>query len=283
MKFSTIIVNYHSWPLTLRCAESLQKTGREELEIVVVDNEAGTAPELPGGVALVRNPTNEGFARACNRGIAASNGDCIVFINPDTLVEHDFFERLEEFFAENPKAGIAGPRILDAYGNLQLSGRRELSFVSGLLGRTSLLTRIFPNSALVKRIFPVADAPEGPVEVDWVSGACMTVRRGALEKVGAFDERFFMYFEDADLCRRSREAGRPVYYLPHVEVIHLTGASSRSKPLATWRLHRSAFLYHRKHGPHGPLGLYSVVALAGLTGRALAKLGTFLISKQIRK
>jgi GT2 family glycosyltransferase len=100
----------------------------------------------------------------------------------------------------------------------------------------------------------------------------MAARRRVLEEIGPFDERFFMYFEDADLCRRTREAGWSVYYLPAIEVAHHTGKSSRSKPLATWRLHKSAFLYHRKHGPHGPLGAYSLVVLLGLTARALVKL-----------
>lgn len=100
----------------------------------------------------------------------------------------------------------------------------------------------------------------------------MAVRREALEVTGGLDERFFMYFEDADLCRRSREAGRPVCYLPQVEVLHLTGASSRSKPRAIWMLHKSAFLYHRKHGPHGPLNLYSALMFLGLCVRAAVRL-----------
>lgn len=271
MKFSAVIVNYDSWPHTLRCVESLLKTGHRELEILVVDNEGSPAPELPGEVTLIRNSTNEGFARACNQGIEASGGDRIILINPDTLVERDFFDLLEDFFDAVPKAGIAGPRIIDGDGRLQLSARREVSFISGLLGRTSFLTQLFPKSKMVQRMFPAADVPDGPREVDWVSGACLVLRRGALEKIGGFDERFFMYFEDADLCRRSREAGWPVYYLPHIEVLHLTGASSRSKPHAIWRLHKSAFLYHRKHGPHGPLGLYSGLVLLGLTARATVK------------
>ncbi len=272
MRFSAVIVNYESWPHTLRCIESLRKTGYEDLEVVVVNNDQEDAPELPGWVSLIQNPENAGFARACNQGLAASRGGHVLLINPDTLVERDFFGLLEEFFAGNPKAGIAGPRIVDADGGLQLSARRELSFASGLLGRTSFLTRLFPRSALVRRMFPAAGLPEGPAEVDWVSGACLVVRRAVLEEVGLLDERFFMYFEDADLCRRSRGAGRPVYYLPNVEVLHLTGASSHSKPRAVWLLHKSAFLYHRKHGPHGPLGVYSLLVLSGLAARVLAKL-----------
>jgi len=272
MRFSAIIVNYASWPYTLRCVESLLATGYRELEITVVDNDDGPVPNLPPGVRLIENGENVGFARAHNRGVRASGGDCVVFANPDTLVGRDFFENLAGFFGEHSEAGIAGPRIMDDSGAVQLSARKEIGFISGLLGRTSLLTRLFPGSAAVRRLFPASERHDGPAVVDWVSGACMAVRRDLLEELGGFDEQFFMYFEDADLCRRAREAGRLVYYLPGVEVLHHTGKSSRSKPLATWRLHKSAFLYHRKHGPHGPLGLYSLVVLVGLTARALVRL-----------
>jgi N-acetylglucosaminyl-diphospho-decaprenol L-rhamnosyltransferase len=272
LKFSVLIVNYASWPLTVRCVESLYQTGYEDLEVVVVDNDCVEPPELPPGVRLIRNPENLGFARASNRGIAATSGDLVVLINPDSLVEGGFFEKVGAFFGENPSVGIAGPRILDEDGELQLSARREISPVSGLLGRTSLLTRLFPKSSLVKRQFPAVTSLEAPTNVDWVSGACMVLRRSAVEQVGAFDERFFMYFEDADLCRRAREADWSVSYLPHVEVVHETGGSSRSRPKAIWLLHKSAFLYHRKHGAHGPLNLYSLLVLLGLSARALAKL-----------
>jgi GT2 family glycosyltransferase len=279
MKFSVIIVNYDSWPLTLRCIESLQQTRYGDFEIFVVDNDRVEPPELPSWVRLIRNEENIGFARANNRGIDASTGDTIVLINPDTLVERDFFEHLEAFVSENPKAGILGPKIVDSEGHLQLSARREISALSGFLGRTSLLTRLFPKSSIVQSQFPAVTDQSHPASVDWVSGACMVVRRATLRDVGPLDDRFFMYFEDADLCRRARAAGWLVYYLPHVEIVHQTGASSRSKPKAIWLLHKSAFLYHRKHGVHGPLGAYSAMVLAGLALRALAKLGNSLFAR----
>jgi len=278
VKFSVIIVNYASWPLTLRCIESLQQTRYGEFEIVVVDNDSVEPPELPSWVRLIRNKENVGFARAHNRGIAASSGDPIVLINPDTLVERDFFEHLEEFISKNPRVGISGPRIVDSEGELQFSARREISALSGFLGRTSLLTRLFPKSSLVKSQFSAVTEGVDPTSADWVSGACMVVRRDTLRDIGPLDERFFMYFEDADLCRRARAAGWLVYYLPQVEIVHQTGASSHSKPKAIWLLHKSAFLYHRKHGAHGPLDLYSAIVLAGLALRALAKLGTSLLA-----
>jgi N-acetylglucosaminyl-diphospho-decaprenol L-rhamnosyltransferase len=283
MKFSVLIVNYASWTLTLRCIESLYETGYGDFETIVVDNDSAEPPELPTLVRLIRNKENVGFARAHNSGVSQSTGDLVVIMNPDTIVEGDFFEGLEGIFDNNPKVGIAGPRILNSEGELQLSARREISALSGLLGRTSLLTRLFPKSSLVKNQFPAVTEGTHPTSVDWVSGACMVIRRETLQGIGPLDERFFMYFEDADLCRRARAAGWLVYYLPHVEVIHQTGASSRSKPRAVWLLHKSAFLYHRKHGAHGPLGVFSAAVLAGLAVRALAKLGTSLLEQLAKR
>jgi N-acetylglucosaminyl-diphospho-decaprenol L-rhamnosyltransferase len=272
VKFSVVIVNYASWPLTVRCVRSFQQTSYEDFEVVIVDNDRSEPPKLPFPVRLIRNPENVGFAKACNQGIAASKGDLLVLINPDTLVSADFFERMEEFFESDHSVGVAGPRVLNPEGSLQLSARKELSMVSALLGRTSFLTRLFPKSSLVKRQFPSVTESTYPTAVDWVSGACMVVRRQTLYEVGSLDERFFMYFEDADLCRRVREAGWSVYYLPEVVVVHRAGGSTRSHPRAIWNLHKSAFLYHRKHGAHGPMNLYSLLVLLGLAGRALAKL-----------
>ena len=283
MKFSVVIVNYASWPLTLRCVESLRGAEYQDFEIVVVNNDREKLPALPEDVRLVQNRENTGFARACNQGVAVSTGEHIVFINPDTLVQRHFFASLETFFERAPGVGLLGPRIVDGAGHLQLSARREISLVSGLLGRTSLLTRFFPKSSIVRDQFPAVTATSGPTTVDWVSGACMVVRRKVLEGIGGFDERFFMYFEDADLCRRVRGAGWLVYYVPDVEVVHQTGGSSKSRPKAIWLLHKSAFLYHRKHGAHGPLSLYSAAVLGGLAVRASAKLAVSLVRNCLKR
>jgi N-acetylglucosaminyl-diphospho-decaprenol L-rhamnosyltransferase len=277
VKFSAVTVNYRSWPYTLRCIDSLYATGYEDFEVVIVDNDQEAPPEIQHPVRLIRNPQNVGFARACNQGMEASKGENVLFINPDTVVEGDFFESLEGFLDENPRAGVVGPKIVGFEGDVQLTARKELSFLSGILGRTSLLTRLFPKNPLVKRLFPAAEKLTGPTAVDWIAGTCMAVRRRTLEEIGGMDERFFMYFEDADLCRRAREAGWLVYYLPQIEVLHHSGASSGDRSRAIWNLHKSAFLYHRKYGPHGPLGVYSLLTLAGLTARALVKLAASLV------
>jgi GT2 family glycosyltransferase len=279
VRFSVVTVNYRSWPYTLECINSLYRTGYEDFEIVIVDNGREAPPEIPRPVRLIRNQENVGFARACNQGILVSDGDYVILVNPDTVVGKGFFENLEKLFDENPRVGVAGPRIVDGEGNLQLSARKELNFVSGLLGRTSFLTRLFPKSPLVRRLFPAAEELVGSTEVDWVSGACMILRCRVLEEIGLMDERFFMYFEDVDLCRRAREAGWHVCYLPQVEVLHHTGASTRARPRAIWDLHKSGFLYHRKHDPHGPLQLYSLLTLLGLCTRGLVKLVALLVDR----
>jgi N-acetylglucosaminyl-diphospho-decaprenol L-rhamnosyltransferase len=278
VKFSAVTVNYRSWPYTLRCIDSLYATGYEDFEVVVVDNDQEAPPEMSHPVRLIRNPQNVGFARACNQGMEASKGENVLFINPDTVVEGGFFESLEGFLDENPRAGVVGPKIVGFEGDVQLTARKELSFLSGILGRTSLLTRLFPKNPLVKRLFPAAEKLTGPTAVDWIAGTCMAVRRRTLEEIGGMDERFFMYFEDADLCRRAREAGWLVYYLPQIEVSHHSGASSGDRSRAIWNLHKSAFLYHRKYGPHGPLGLYSLLTLGGLAARAFVKLAASLVT-----
>jgi N-acetylglucosaminyl-diphospho-decaprenol L-rhamnosyltransferase len=276
MRFSVVIVNYASWPFTLRCLESLYSTHYRDFEAIIVDNDTLEPPELLFPARLIRNAENIGFARACNQGIAASTGALVVLINPDTIVNVDFFERVEEFFENNRSVGVVGPRIVDPGGNLQLSARKDISMVSGLLGRTSFLTRLFPESSLVRSQFPAVTGSIRPIAVDWVSGACMVVRRQLLDAIGPLDERFFMYFEDADLCRRARETGWAICYLPGIEVVHRVGGSSQRRSRAIWDLHKSAFLYHRKHGTHGPLNLYSFLVLLGLAGRSFVKLaGSF--------
>ena len=105
MKFSVVIVNYASWPFTLRCLKSLYEAGYEDFEVVIVDNDRPEPPELPYPVYLIRNPKNFGFARACNQGITASTGELVVLINPDSVVMRGCFERLQGFFEGNCSVG----------------------------------------------------------------------------------------------------------------------------------------------------------------------------------
>ncbi|MGI8650195.1 MAG: glycosyltransferase family 2 protein [Rubrobacter sp.] len=286
MKFSFVLVNYaDSWALISACLKSVARAASVsgvEYEAIIVNNdppEQAADPETTKATKIVEVGRNIGFARAVNLGIREASGDFIVLINPDSTLGDGFFENVSSFLAGNPLVGVVGPRILDVDGAVQLSARREFSFISGLFGRTSLLTRLLPESRFVRDHFP-ATTTESPSPVDWVSGACMVIRRSVFERVGLLDERFFMYFEDADLCRRAREAGYEVFHLPQVVVVHDAGGSTSSHPLAVFRLHRSAFLYHRKYGRHGPFGVLSLLVAVGLAARAVAGLAAHLLRSE---
>src|SRR5712672_4724645 len=140
-----------------------------------------------------------------------------------------------------------------------------------MFGRTTLLTRLFPNSNLARRSIQTVDADHHSREADWVSGACMLARRNAIEAVGGFDERYFLYWEDADLCRRLRARGYTTRYVPGGRVMHVGGRSSQSARGAAIRaFHQSAFTYYATHVARGPLT--RAVAWLLLTGRCQWKL-----------
>ena len=148
-----------------------------------------------------------------------------------------------------PDCAIVGPRILNPDGSVQGSARGDPDMFTGLFGRTALLGRLVPFLSIAKRNVVAEEAirsGEKSVVVDWLSGACMLARRTALEQVGGFDERFFLHWEDADLCRRLRASGHHVRYVPAATAIHRVGQSSRTaRTFAIRAFHRSAYLYTR--------------------------------------
>jgi len=278
-RIGCVIVNFRSEDILER---SLQ-VHRDEFidhveEIVIVDNSAdgrqisvsveGLAPPR-----IVHNERNCGFARAVNQGVERLDAEYILLLNPDTILETGCLRTLMEVMDADEQIAVAAPKIMDADGTVQGSARREPSLVTGLFGRNTLLTRYFPNNPISRRQIITSDGPEGsPMLVDWVSGACMLVRAAALKSVGGFDEAFFMYWEDADVCRRLRGAGYQVVYVPAVHAIHLCGASSESVPyLSIFAFHRSVFHYFRKHiAPGVPFFLLAPIAF-GLVLRCVAK------------
>jgi GT2 family glycosyltransferase len=200
---------------------------------------------------LVRNEENVGFARGVNQGLAATSAPLVLIMNPDCRLVAGAFTSLRRELEQSPPCAIAGPRILDPDGSLQGSARGDPDMFTGLFGRTTLLRRVLPNLAVSKRNV-IGDAAVGDgrtsVGVDWLSGACMLARRDALRQVDGFDERYFLYWEDADLCRRLRARGYQVRYVPDATAIHRVGHSSRSVRAAAIRaFHESAYLYYATH------------------------------------
>jgi GT2 family glycosyltransferase len=276
-----IAVTYRAGELMRASLDAaLPQLGGWRHEVIVVENGGrdreleARVQSLPGGRYL-SNPENRGFAAAVNQALAASSGELVLVANPDTFLHAGCVAGLIDALRADPDAAAAGPRILNADGSLQGSGRRFPSALTCLFGRTSLLTRVLPGNPWTQREVPALALAERSISapVDWVSGACLLLRRTDLEAIGGFDEGYFLYWEDADLCRRLATRGRQTLYVPGARATHLVGGSSRHRPGGSVvDFHRSVFRYYRLHtAPRAPAGVTPLVAV-GLVARALLRL-----------
>jgi N-acetylglucosaminyl-diphospho-decaprenol L-rhamnosyltransferase len=272
---TVVLVNFNSGAHLETCLRSVSAHA-PHAEVIVVDNASTDGSEAVAAghepqVSLIRNSVNAGFARAVNQALAVTRGDCILILNPDCVLFAGALQTLERELGRHPECAIAAPAILDEDGSLQGSVRGDPTMLTGLFGRTTLLTRLFPNSHPARRNIQTADADRQSRTADWVSGACMLARRSAIEAVGGFDERYFLYWEDADLCRRLRARGYTTRYVPGGRVMHVGGRSSQTARGAAIRaFHRSAFTYYATHVARGRLT--RAVAWLLLTGRCQWKL-----------
>jgi GT2 family glycosyltransferase len=188
----------------------------------------------------------------------------LLVMNPDCRLLPGAFDVLRAQLESDPRCALVGPKILDPDGSVQGSARGDPDMLTGLFGRTSALRRLMPQARLSSRNVVVDDAIAGGkpgVEVDWVSGACMLIRREAFDAVGGFDEAYFMYWEDADLCRRLRAASYHVRYVPDATAVHRVGQSSRTARASSIRaFHASAYRYYATHVAPGLLNPKRVLA-----------------------
>ena len=263
-----MIVNYRSYEELTRCLSSLEPFRSAFATATVVDQESDTASAAVVArtfpwVVIVERRLNEGFAKGINAGAAAGRAPFLLLLNPDCVAGADFVARLVDFAVAHPDTGIVGPRILNADGTIQGSARRFPDWSTFIAGRSSWLTKRFPKNPLSRWNLPALVEGSGTSPVDWVSGACMLVRRTAFDQAGGMDERFFLYWEDADFCKRLGQHGWRILYFPAVTVTHLGGRSSihaYRESLAAF--HTSAFLLFRKHASWALQGLSPLVYLA---------------------
>jgi N-acetylglucosaminyl-diphospho-decaprenol L-rhamnosyltransferase len=227
---------------------SLRTQTRPPDEVIVVDNAASEGTPLDGavdlgGVRIAEPATNVGFGAGCNVGASTAAGDELLMMNADVLLHHDALGRLIAHFDRDPTVAVVGPRILSG-GSVQPSARAFPSFRTGMLGRRSIATRVLLRAG---RLPTELDPTRGKGGiVDWVSGACMLIRAEAFHQVGGFDEGYWMYWEDADLCRRLANAGWKVTYEPAALVRHATGASGTSERTIR-AFHDSAARFAEQH------------------------------------
>jgi len=256
LELSIVIVNFNAGPELGRCLASVREhTGAVEWEAVVVDNASTDGSEViargaDGRFALVRNTENVGFARAVNQGVRLTSAPFVLLLNPDGYLLPGAVGELLHEMQTTATCGVAAPAVVDDAGGTDRNARGDPNLITGFFGRSTWLTRRFPNSALARRNVITSAPPAGDtgLDVDWVTGSCMLVRRAAFDAVDGLDERYFMYWEDADFCRRLRLAGWRVRYRPAALVSHSGGLSSRSaSQLANRAFHDSAYLYYRTH------------------------------------
>jgi GT2 family glycosyltransferase len=273
---SIVVVSYNTRELLGACLRSVAATVREHTyEVIVadngsIDNSVQLLQRDWPDVRLLELGANLGFARANNRAIAVSRGRQVLLLNSDTEVLPGAIDALVAFLDVTPHAGVSAPLLLNSDMTDQGTARAFPAPANVLFGRKSPLTRLFPSNPwsrryLVGRTYRGADT----FRVDWVSGACMMVRRDAFERAGLLDEGFFMYWEDADWCRRIGREGYGVYCVPRARVIHHEGGSSGRRPAhLVWAFHRSVYRYYTKHDAPQVWNPLRVVAAVGLATRA---------------
>lgn len=282
-----IIVNFNSTGCLMRCLESVYNAlGGMRAEISVQDNASDDGVErvlsMFPKVLLTKNSSNLGFARAVNKGLRKGSAPYVLLLNPDSLIEDVFFEKVFGYMEEQREVGILGPKVLNSDESVQGSARTFPTILTGLFGQNAPLTKILPGNAVsCRNILSQRSDGRTPMEVDWVSGACMIVRRKAIGEVGLLDPRFFVYWEDADWCRRMWRKGWKVVYFPAARVVHHAGASSSTRPLRSlYQFHKSSFKLFYKHagvafGVLSPIVAYGLFLRFGLVAMlsALSKGG----------
>jgi GT2 family glycosyltransferase len=257
-----VVVAYRCREHLRRCLESIEAHAPARTSVWVVDNDSrdGTVElvrdEFPS-VCLLENGENAGFARATNRGIAEGRAPYVLALNPDTELFEDTLPTLLRVLEEHPEIGIAGPRLERPDGSFDHASRRSFPTLLGALGHFSGLGRRVERGRLAQYRAP--EVERGPV--DAVNGAFMLIRRAALDEVGLFDEGYWMYMEDLDLCFRFKQAGWVTWYEPSAVAVHLKGGSAgRRSPRLVRAFHSGMWRFYRTHyAADAPRGVATVV------------------------
>lgn len=242
---SVIVVSADSGPLLADCVERVLASS-SEIELILVDNasrdgqpqKAIAAHSDDARLCFLENAYNMGFGPACNRGATIARGDVLVFVNPDCLLEADSVARLRSTLEQSADIGIVGADVRDQAGEPSPASRRRDPTLRRVVATLTGLARREARSPSLGGVAIPGRRPIHPESVDAISGACFAIRRDVFDRVGGFDEAYFLHFEDLDLCRRVRDAGWRVLFDPTTPVCHAQGSSSH---------HRRAFVARHKH------------------------------------
>jgi N-acetylglucosaminyl-diphospho-decaprenol L-rhamnosyltransferase len=234
MQLSIVIVNYNTGNHLNNCLEAIYKTNGilDYGNIVVYDNNSHDKSLIRAknnfpNVKYIGSHTNLGFASAVNKAVKNSDGEYILLLNPDVVVFPGVIDLMLRFMDNAPRCGILGGEILSPSGYRQPTCRRFPNYFNVVFGRRSLARRLFPDNSFSKRYLYLNLDSNEPQKVDFVEGSLMMIRRKALEDVAFFDEHFFLYLEDADICYRMRKKGWETWWLPRTYAIHYRGENFR--------------------------------------------------------
>jgi len=260
LKLSVVILCWNDRQVIADCLHSIFATTRAtEFEVIVSDNGSTDGSiqfirENYPQVQVIENGQNLRFAKANNLGIRASRGEYILILNPDTIIHDGTLDRMVSFGDQHPEAGAFGCRVLNSDGSYQVSARPFASF------RAEWITALYLRGLGRLNKWFASDSYAGwngttQRQVDWITGCFMLIRRDVLRDVGGFDEQFFYYYEDMDLCRQIWKLGRPIVYTPEASITHLKGQSTSQRlPAVGFALDSqiTRYLYYYKyHGVRG--------------------------------
>jgi N-acetylglucosaminyl-diphospho-decaprenol L-rhamnosyltransferase len=270
MDVDVVVVSYNSGDTLRACVAPLAAV--DGVNVIVVDNESPVDPlptieDLP--VTAIRSGRNGGFSFGCNTGARAGQARHVLFLNPDAILTPEDLARMVAVLDADPTVGLVGPRILGGEGELLFTRRREPRLRS-TFAQACFLHRVFPQAAWTDEMVREPAAYEEAGDADWLSGACLLVRRDAFEAIGGFDEGYFLYCEDTEICTSLRAAGFRVRYEPGATARHMEGASAPRSALAAIHA-RSRVRYARRHYGRTAAGLERfALALSAVTHAAVA-------------
>ncbi|HSV99514.1 MAG TPA: glycosyltransferase family 2 protein [Sedimentisphaerales bacterium] len=289
MSLSIVIVNYNTEQLLKGCLESVYAgVNGTPVSIWVVDNNShdnsvAMVKSCFPRVQVVKNPCNVGFSKANNLIISRSESDYVLLLNPDTLIIEDAIERMVKFMDQHPRVGIAGCKVLNRDGTLQLACRRSIPTPRVAFFRLTGLSQLFPKSKVMAEYNMTYTNPEETHEVGAVSGAFLMIRKKAIDEIGLLDERFFMYGEELDWCLRAKRAGWAVMYHPTAQIIHYKGESTKhNSRKAAIEFYRAMYLFHRKHFAKDHSFIGNTLIYAGIFIKALAAWRQILFSPKVQ-
>jgi GT2 family glycosyltransferase len=276
---TVVIVSYNTRDLLLKCVGSvIESASNLAHEIIVVDNASSDGScealgELHPSVACVQNKINRGFSAACNQALAMSRAPFVLLLNSDARINSDALSALLDCLKQNPRCAAAGCRLIDESGAETITARNFLSPLNQaaeILG----LHKWFGSRALRRsaRIGLVGKAEACPV--DWIEGSCLLIRRAAIEEVGDFDEQFFMYSEDEDLCYRLRARGWSICFTRAGLAFHAGGGSApRNRPDVLRNFYLGQMLFLQKHRGKASVALFVTAMKAALLIKRLLRAG----------